>query len=56
MTFEVHLKKEAGNELSYILGMGIKSFNVSTLDISGGLLTKGSYRIPVDNILFIKEV
>lgn len=56
MSFDVHLKKAEANETSHILGVGIRSFNVSTLDISDGLLVKGSYRIPVEHILFIKEV
>jgi len=56
MVFEIYLKKEVGNNISHIIGIGIKSSNVDTLDISGGFLTKGDYRIPIQHILFIKEV
>lgn len=56
MSFEIYLKKEIGNEIGYILGEGFKTVTVSTLDISDGLLKKGSYYVPVEHILFIKEV
>ena len=56
MSFDVYLKKTEGNQISEILGTGIKKFNVNTLSIQNGLLTKGSYQIPIEHILFIKEV
>jgi len=56
MAFVVYLKETEGNEISNILETHIKKFNVATLEISNGLLKKGSYYIPVEHILFIKEV
>lgn len=55
MTFDIYLKKDIGNEISYRVAVG-KKFNVATVSIQDGLLKKGSYYIPVDHILFIKEV
>ncbi len=55
MAFEIYLKKEMGNEISYYVNVG-KMFTVATLDINYGLLKKGSYQIPLSHILFIKEV
>lgn len=52
MVFIVTLKEHIGNEIN----KGIKTFNVSTLEINNGLLKKGSYYIPVNHILFIEEV
>lgn len=56
MTYTVYLKKQEGNEISTILGQGVKKFDVATLTISSGLLKKGDYYIPIEHILFIKEV
>lgn len=56
MTFTVYLKKDEGNQISDVLNIGIKTFNVTTLEISNGLLKKGDYHIPIDHILFIREV
>lgn len=56
MSFTIYLKKTEGNEISGILGMGIKQFSVTTLNITDGLLKKGNYYLPVCHILFIEEV
>lgn len=56
MAFEVYLKKEIGNAINTILDTNIKVFEVATLDINFGLLKKGNYQIPIEHILFIKEV
>lgn len=56
MTFEIHLKKQIGNEIGFILGEGFKIVYVSTLNITDGLLKKGDYYIPIEHILFIKEI
>jgi len=56
MAFKVYLRKDVGNQISLILAEGIKEFTVNTLEISDGLLKKGSYYIPVEHILFIKEI
>ena len=52
MVFQITLKDNIGNEIN----KGIKTFNVTTLNITDGLLKKGSYYIPVNHILFIEEV
>ena len=56
MVFTVYLKDDIGNQLGELLGKGMKSFNVGTLSISDGLLTKGDYRIPINHILLVVEV
>lgn len=50
--FQVTLKDEIGNEID----KGIKTFNVTTLEIDKGLLKKGDYYIPITHILYIEEV
>jgi len=52
MSFDITLQENIGNEI----GLGIKTFNVVTLNITNGLLKKGDYYIPVEHILFIKEI
>jgi len=56
MAFEIYLKKEIGNQIGAILGEGFKVVTVASLTINDGLLKKGDYYIPVEHILFIKEV
>lgn len=56
MPYEIHLKEDYGNRISDILKIPIKKISVPTLTISNGLLQKNNYYIPLDNILFIKEV
>jgi len=56
MAFEIYIKKDVGNQISNILGIGLKKFEVATLDINFGLLKKGNYQIPIEHILFVKEV
>ena len=56
MPFDVYLKKDIGNQISFIIGNSVKKFSVSNIEISSGLLKKGSYQIPVEHILFIEEV
>ena len=56
MTFEIHLKDDIGNEISALVDVG-KVFTVSTLNIYNDiLLKKGNYYVPIEHILFIKEV
>ena len=56
MPYVVYLKENEGQQINNILELNLKSFNVSTLDISNNLLKKGNYYIPVEHILFIKEI
>ena len=56
MAFKVYLKKSEGNQISHILGVGVKSFTVDSIQLGSGLLQHGAYYIPIVNILFIKEV
>jgi hypothetical protein len=56
MSFEIHLKDNIGNDLSKILADLPKIITVQTLQITDGFLVKGNYRIPIEHILFIKEV
>jgi len=56
MSFIIYLKDDIGNEISAILDEPIKEITVSTLSINDGLLKKGNYYIPLEHILFIKEV
>lgn len=56
MVFEVYLKKDVGNDISNILNMGIKKFTVPSISVVDGFLEKGSYKIPISHVLFIKEV
>ena len=56
MTFIITIKKEIQNEVSTYLEDVTKQITVTTLNISDGLLKKGSYYIPVSHILFIEEV
>lgn len=55
MSFEIYLRDDIGNQISGFVDVG-KKFTVTTLDLNEGLLKKGSYRIPIEHILFIKEV
>jgi len=55
MAFTVYLKKDLGQQINNILGTNVKVTTVATLNISDGLLKKGNYYIPVENILFIEE-
>lgn len=55
MTFEIYLKKELGNDIAQYVDVG-KMFAVTTLNITDGLLKKGAYQIPIEHVLFIKEV
>lgn len=61
MVFEVHLKKECGNEINSHLSehgdiMVGKHFNVTALNITDGLLKKGNYYLPLSCIIYINEV
>lgn len=56
MPFEIYFKKDEGNQISTILNESIKITTVATLTITNGLLKKGNYYIPIEHILFIKEV
>jgi hypothetical protein len=55
MPYKIILKKLEGNEINQILEITREIF-VSSLNIQEGFLIKGSYRIPINNILFIEEV
>ena len=56
MVFEIYVKDEIGNQISSIEGELPKIVTVTALEIADGLLKKGNYYIPVEHILFIKEV
>jgi len=56
MVFQIILKKEIQNEIATYLGEIPKTITIPALDINNGLLTKGSYKIPIDHILIIKEL
>lgn len=57
MPFEIYIKKEIANEISQIVEeVNRDKIVVATLDITYGLLTKGNYKIPLNHILFIKEI
>jgi len=56
MVFEIYLKDDIGNQIATILNEEIKVTTAPTLDITDGLLKKGKYYIPVEHILFIKEI
>lgn len=56
MSFVIYLKKEIQNEISTYISEVSKIITVSNLNISDGLLKKGNYYIPIEHILFIKEV
>lgn len=56
MAFEIYIKKEIQNEIAIYIDDVNKKITLQNLNISDGLLTAGSYKIPVEHILFIKEV
>lgn len=58
MTFEIVLKQNIAGEIGNTLDEDELpiSITVNNLDINAGLLKKGNYYIPVEHILFIKEV
>lgn len=56
MTFEIYLKKDIGNQIREFVPNVEKIISVDSLEINNGLLKKGSYYIPIEHILFIKEV
>ena len=55
MPYRIYLKDDIGNEISTIMNVP-KIIDVTTLDLSDGLLTKGAYKIPIQHILFIEEI
>ena len=55
MAFEIYLKKQEGNEINAFLDIG-KKVTVQNYTITNGLLEVGNYKLPIDNILFIKEI
>ena len=56
MVYRVTLKGNIHSEIDkYFQGIERK-IEVATLNITDGLLKKGSYYIPVEHILFIEEV
>jgi hypothetical protein len=56
MPYEIQLKIDIASELELMFGLEVSSFTVQDLTINNGLLKKGNYYIPVEHILFIKEV
>lgn len=56
MSFEVYLIGSFWNDIQKIIDMEKQPITVSTLVINDGLLKKGDYYVPIDKILFIKEV
>jgi hypothetical protein len=54
-TYEIQLRVEIASELETLFGLDVSNFTVSNLPVDG-LLKKGDYYIPVEHILFIKEV
>jgi len=56
MAFEIHFKNDIANQINIIKNIDAKNITVSTLNITDGLLKKGNYYIPVENILFIEEI
>jgi len=56
MAFRIYLKKEEGNDIVKAGIIESKIVEVSTLDYVAGSLKIGSYYLPLNNILFVKEV
>jgi len=56
MAFEIYLRKELQNEIANYIDTISKKITVNTLSIQEGMLIKNPYRIPIEHILFIKEV
>jgi hypothetical protein len=63
MAYEIYLKKGLQNEIAIYLEhlsqpdpAVSKKIEVPTLNINNGLLKLGIYQIPLENILFIKEI
>jgi len=55
MPYKVTLKKREGNDISNILGVSVKTFTVNDLTITNNCIQKGSYLLPITNVLFIEE-
>lgn len=55
MAFEIYLKDNIINEIHRYIAIS-QPITTTTLNIANGLLTKGSHSIPIDHILFIKEI
>jgi len=56
MPFKIYIRDDIGNQICNINQDLPKIFNVTTLNITDGMLVKGDYRIPIEHILFIQEV
>lgn len=56
MTYKVYLKEGIGNDISDIIGSGIKEFTVNDLVITNSCIQKGAYLLPITNVLFIEEI
>jgi len=56
MSFKIYIKKEIQNEISLYIDQISKVITVNSLNIQNGLLIKGSYQIPINDILFIEEI
>ena len=55
MPFKIVLKEDIGRDINNVLGIG-KIFEIPSLNIADGLLSHNEYKIPLQHILFIKEV
>jgi len=56
MPFEIYLKTEIAFQINHYENIDGHTVTVNTLDITDGLFKKGDYYIPIDHILFIKEI
>jgi hypothetical protein len=55
MTYNIYLKKEIQNEICYYLSNINKKILDVTIDFNKQIATKGSYSIPLSNVLLIEE-
>jgi hypothetical protein len=62
MSYDIYFKEENANEIAFILpdifklDATLKKINVPNITVNQGLIEIGLFSVPLDNILFIKEV